>query len=59
MQVLLLAAGMGRRLGDLANGETKTMLEVNGVKLLDRLISNLEGFEISRIIIVLGYMHLV
>ena len=50
---------MGRRLGDLANGETKTMLEVNGVKLLDRLISNLEGFEISRIIIVLGYMHLV
>ena len=55
MQVLLLAAGMGRRLGELANGETKTMLEVNGVKLLDRLIANLDGFDISRIILVLGY----
>lgn len=42
MQALILAAGMGRRLGELTKGHTKCMVEVNGVTLLDHdvMISN-------------------
>lgn len=30
MQAIILAAGMGRRLGKLTKGHTKCMVEVNG-----------------------------
>lgn len=55
MQVIILAAGIGRRLGDLTNDNTKCMVEVNGIKLIDRALDCLSQFEISRIIIVIGY----
>ena len=38
MQVIILAAGMGRRLGKYTEENTKCMLEVNGVRLIDRLL---------------------
>ena len=38
MQAVILAAGMGRRLGELTGDNTKCMLEVNGVKLIDRAL---------------------
>ena len=38
MQALILAAGMGKRLGELTHNNTKCMVEVNGVKLIDRVI---------------------
>lgn len=41
MQALILAAGMGRRLGDLTKGNTKCMVKVNGVTLIDRVLSQL------------------
>ena len=37
MQVIILAARMGRRLGDLTNSDTKCILEINGIKLIDRV----------------------
>lgn len=55
MQAIILAAGMGRRLGELTNGNTKCMLEVNGEKLIDRVVRKLLSLDIDRIIIVVGY----
>ncbi len=36
MQAIILAAGMGRRLGELTKDNTKCMLKVNGMRLIDR-----------------------
>lgn len=55
MQAIILAAGMGKRLGDLTRNNTKCMVEVNGVKLIDRMLSQLSALPLSRIIIVTGY----
>ncbi len=55
MQAVILAAGMGRRLGELTGDNTKCMLEVNGVKLIDRALECLSEHNLSRIILVVGY----
>ena len=55
MQAIILAAGMGRRLGDLTRGNTKCMVKVNGVTLIDRLLRQLSTCKLHRIIIVIGY----
>ena len=41
MQAIILAAGMGRRLGELTRNNTKCMVRVNGVALIDRLLNQL------------------
>ena len=55
MQAIILAAGMGKRLGDLTKNNTKCMVEVNGVRLIDRFISQLSKFKLNRLVIVVGY----
>ena len=55
MQAIILAAGMGRRLGDLTKENTKCMVPVNGVRLRDRLLGQLSGLSLKRVIIVVGY----
>ena len=55
MQAIILAAGMGRRLGEFTADNTKCMLEVNGVRLIDRMLSQLEALNLDRIVIVTGY----
>lgn len=55
MQALILAAGMGRRLGEFTANNTKCMLEVNGVRLIDRMLGQLFKLNLSRIVIVVGY----
>ena len=55
MQGLILAAGMGKRLGELTQDNTKCMVEVNGVTLIDRVLHQLDKYNLSRIIIVVGY----
>lgn len=55
MQAIILAAGMGRRLGDLTKGNTKCMVEVNGIRLIDRMLLQLSKLNLSRIVIVIGY----
>lgn len=55
MQALILAAGMGRRLGSFTSNNTKCMLEINGVRLIDRILSQIFAYNISKIIIVIGY----
>jgi len=55
MQAVILAAGMGRRLGELTKENTKCMVPVNGVTLIDRLLGQLSGLKLNRVIIVVGY----
>ena len=55
MQAIILAAGMGRRLGDLTKDHTKCMVAVNGERLIDRLLGQLSGLSLKRVIIVVGY----
>ena len=55
MQAIILAAGMGRRLGELTKENTKCMVEVNGIRLIDRLLGQLSRLSLRRVIIVVGY----
>lgn len=55
MQALILAAGMGRRLGEFTADNTKCMLPVNGRRLIDRMLGQLSRLALSRIIVVVGY----
>ena len=55
MQAIILAAGMGRRLGEKTRENTKCMVEVNGVRLIDRLLGQLARQDLHRVIIVVGY----
>ena len=55
MQAIILAAGMGRRLGELTSQNTKCMVKVNGVSLIDRLLGQLSRLTLNRVVIVVGY----
>lgn len=55
MQAIILAAGMGRRLGELTSHNTKCMVSVNGTPLIDRLLTQLSRLELRRVVIVVGY----
>lgn len=55
MQAIILAAGMGRRLKELTQDNTKCMVKVNGVTLIERMLHQLERQHLSRIVIVVGY----
>lgn len=55
MQAIILAAGMGRRLGELTKDNTKCMLEVNGIRLIDRTLESLSQLQLNRVVIVVGY----
>lgn len=55
MQAVILAAGMGKRLGVLTRNNTKCMIKVNGITLIERVLTQLSSFSLTRIIIVIGY----
>ena len=55
MQAIILAAGMGRRLKELTQNNTKCMVEVNGKKLVDRLLEQLDRLNLNIIVYVVGY----
>ncbi len=55
MQAIILAAGMGRRLGEYTKDNTKCMVPVNGVPLIDRLLGQLSRLKLDRVVIVVGY----
>ncbi len=55
MQAIILAAGMGKRLKELTQNNTKCMVKVNGVTLIDRMLHQIEKQHLSRIVIVVGY----
>ena len=55
MQAIILAAGMGKRLKQLTQENTKCMVKVNGVALIDRALAQLDELDLKRIVIVVGY----
>lgn len=55
MQALILAAGMGARLGSLTKNNTKGMIEINNVPIIERLINQILKSGIEKIVIVVGY----
>ena len=55
MNVIILAAGMGSRMGHLTNNEPKCFLKVDGLRLIERLIKQLREIGLMDISIVTGY----
>ena len=55
MQALILAAGMGKRLGRYTKDATKCMVQVNGKTLIEYTIESLIQNNIKKLIIVVGY----
>lgn len=55
MQAIILAAGMGKRLKELTQDNTKCMVKVNGVRLIDRALGQLSKLGLKRTVLVTGY----
>lgn len=55
MQVVMLAAGMGKRLAKFTQNNTKCMVEVAGRKLIDFAIDSIKLAGIKRFVVVVGY----
>lgn len=55
MQAIILAAGMGKRLKELTENNTKCMVKVDGTALIDRVLHQLDRLELTRVILVVGY----
>lgn len=55
MQAIILAAGMGKRLGEYTKNNTKCMVPVNGTMLIDRMLDQLRKLQLNRVVIVVGY----
>ena len=55
MQALMLAAGMGKRLGKYTKGNTKCMLKIGDKTLIERAIEASLDAGIKKFIIVVGY----
>ncbi len=55
MQALILAAGMGNRLGKHTKDNTKCMLEINGKRLIDYVLEMVQNVGIKKLVIVVGY----
>jgi len=55
MQAIILAAGMGKRLGKLTENATKCMVRVNDGTLIEHALEALAKAGIKRVILVVGY----
>ncbi len=54
-KALILAAGIGNRLGDTANNQPKCLLSFNGISLIERHLQALAANGIENVVIVVGY----
>ena len=54
-QAIILAAGVGSRMGSLTKHKPKTLLKVNGKPLITKIINTLEKKYFSEIIVVIGH----
>jgi len=55
MQALILAAGMGTRMGQYTERISKCMLSVGGISLIERAVTSLKNAGIERLIVITGY----
>lgn len=57
MKAIILAAGLGKRLADVTGGLPKSLVEVGGRAILDRMIERLVEAGLDDIIVVTGHRH--
>jgi len=55
MQAVILAAGLGKRLGSLTQDSAKCMVEVNGRKVIDHMLEAIMDVGIKSVIVVTGH----
>ena len=55
MQVIIPAAGMGKRLGDATSDKTKCMVQLGDKTLIEHCLDSIVKHDISRIILVVGF----
>ncbi len=55
MQAIILAAGMGRRLKKLTENQSKCMVHVNGIPMIERMLKQLDHYHLNQIIVVTGH----
>ncbi|HOF06725.1 MAG TPA: aminotransferase class I/II-fold pyridoxal phosphate-dependent enzyme [Bacteroidales bacterium] len=55
MQAVILAAGMGKRLGELTKENTKCMVKIHGITLIERLLNQIKNIGIDKVVLVIGY----
>ncbi len=56
MQAVILAAGLGNRLGYITKNHTKSMIKVNGICLIDYMLNGLVNtHSVNRIILIIGH----
>ena len=55
MQAIILAAGMGSRLGPSSDGRPKSLLEIGGKSIIARQIDSFRALGVKEVIIVTGY----
>ena len=55
MKAIILAAGIGKRLGKKSENSPKSLLKFNGISLLERHFKLLQYFQVEEVIIVVGY----
>ena len=57
MNLILLAAGRGSRLGDYSKDKPKCLVEVSGETLLSRIYKMSKTFNFEKVIVIGGYMN--
>jgi choline kinase len=57
MRAIILAAGIGGRLGNSTTEHPKCLLQLEGRTLLDRMLDALEAVDIREIVVVIGYLE--
>ena len=55
MKAIILAAGYGHRMRPLTDQLHKTLLQVNGVEIIRRLVASLSQRGVSDMVVVTGY----
>jgi len=55
MDAIILAAGMGSRLGSLTRDKAKCLVEVGGMPIIDRVLRQLKWLGVERLTLVVGY----
>lgn len=59
MQLIILAAGTGSRLGNITKKKPKSLIKIKGKNIIDYQIKNFKKLKVKKIIIVTGFAHTV
>ncbi len=55
MKAILLAAGVGSRIRPLTDDKPKSMLDINGKSILERMLENVRAVGIREVVVITGY----